>query len=40
MQIEGILRRRNSNVRTIHIAGILAHTGEAAEFTLNAGLKR
>ena len=28
MQVEGILRRRNSSVRTIHLASILAQTGE------------
>jgi L-lactate dehydrogenase complex protein LldE len=28
MQVEGVLRRRNSPVRTIHLASILAHTGD------------
>lgn len=31
MHIEGILRRRKSNVRTIHISGILAQTATFAE---------
>jgi L-lactate dehydrogenase complex protein LldE len=30
MQIEGILRRRNSPLRTIHLASILARTGSAS----------
>jgi L-lactate dehydrogenase complex protein LldE len=31
LHIDGILRRRKSNVRTIHLAGILAQTASAAE---------
>jgi len=31
LQIEGILRRRESKVRTIYLAGILAQTGASAE---------
>jgi L-lactate dehydrogenase complex protein LldE len=30
MHIDGILRKRNSNVRTIHLAQILASTAEAS----------
>lgn len=31
MHVDGILRRRNSRMRTIHLANILARTGGAAE---------
>lgn len=39
MQVEGILRRRNSPVRTIHLASILAHTGDGTDAAPAAGVK-
>ena len=39
MQVEGILRRRNSRVRTIHLASILAQTSDAKEAVRAAGAK-
>jgi L-lactate dehydrogenase complex protein LldE len=37
MHIEGILRRKNSKARTIHVAGILAQTAAADETASAAG---
>jgi hypothetical protein len=37
--VEGILRRRNSRVRTIHLATILAQTRDAKEAVRAAGAK-
>lgn len=37
MQIEGILRRRNSHLRTIHLASLLAQTGISAKNDHRAG---
>ncbi len=39
MQVEGILRRRKSPVRTIHLASILAQTGGAERSVPGAGAK-
>jgi L-lactate dehydrogenase complex protein LldE len=39
MQVEGILRRRNSRVRTIHLASILAQTSDAKEAVRASGAK-
>lgn len=39
MQVEGILRRRNSRVRTIHLASILAQTSDAKNAVRSAGAK-
>jgi L-lactate dehydrogenase complex protein LldE len=39
MQVEGVLRRRNSPARTIHLASILAHTGDGRDAAHGAGVK-
>jgi L-lactate dehydrogenase complex protein LldE len=39
MQVEGILRRHNSQVRTIHLASILVQTDDAKEGMSGAGVK-
>jgi L-lactate dehydrogenase complex protein LldE len=39
MQVEGILRRRNSQARTIHLASILVQTGDAKAAISGAGVK-
>jgi L-lactate dehydrogenase complex protein LldE len=39
MQVEGVLRRRNSSVRTIHLASILAHTGDGRDTARGSGVK-
>ena len=40
LHIDGILRRRNSRVRTIHLAGILARTDDATQRTQVAASAR
>ena len=39
MQVEGVLRRRNSPVRTIHLASILAHTGDGRDAARGTGVR-
>jgi L-lactate dehydrogenase complex protein LldE len=39
MQVEGILRRRNSQARTIHLASILVQTDDAKAAMSGAGVK-
>jgi L-lactate dehydrogenase complex protein LldE len=39
MQVDGILKRRNSRVRTIHLASILAQTSDGKEAVRSVGVK-